>query len=165
MRTVVWLAACSVLAACDTPVALRDQPNTDLGLRVWAEVVPARVSISDSLASFRVRILARNPTFRTLRITSGGPPYLFTPDPADSRGLEQGFRIANEASALNAGPNADFWGQPVYVFAPLETQVAEHEVTMRAWRQGGWPLAAGTYWVRSYFNGREGAKATFTLVP
>jgi hypothetical protein len=163
MRKIQWLAVCVALAACDATTSL--QPNTDIGLRVWAEVKPTQISIHDSLASLHVRVFARNPTFSTLRITSGGPPYHFTTDPTESRGLEQGFRIANAASPLNAGPSTDYWGQPVYVFAPLEAQMAVTEVTLRAWRQGGWPLTPGTYWVRSYFNGREGERAAFTLVP
>lgn len=163
MRKSRWLIVVVALAACDPSAPLR--PNTDLGLRVWAEVEPTRISMSDSLASIHVRILARNPAFSTLRITSGGPPYRFTSDPAESRGLEHSFRIASNASPLNAGPSTDYWGQPVYVFAPFETQVADTKVTLRAWREGGWPLTPGTYWVRSYFNGREGDKATFTLVP
>ena len=156
--------ACLALLTCDSPVSPREKANTDLGLRVWAEVVPAQISMSDSTASLTVRVLAWNPTGHELRIRSGAPPYVFTADPVDSEGLEHSFRIASAASALNAGPGVDTWGDTVYVFAAFETQFIERAVTIRAWRDG-WPLAAGSYWARSYFNGREGASATFIVVP
>jgi hypothetical protein len=132
---------------------------------VWAEVSPARLSIGDSTAVLRVRIYAQNPGPDSLRLRSGGPPYVFTADPAESRGLEQSFRIASTGDSLNAGPGTDYWGDSVYVFAPREGQYSEAVIRLRDWRVRGYPLAPGTLRVRSYFNGREGSGATFTLVP
>ena len=165
MRVIVGIAGCLALLTCDSPVGPRQRVNTDLGLRVWTEVVPAQISMRDSTASLTVRVLAWNPAGHELRIRSGAPPYVFTADPVDSKGLEHSFRIANAASALNAGPGVDAWGDTVYVFAAFETQFMEHVVTIRSWRAGGWPLAPGTYWVRGYYNGREGASAAFRVVP
>lgn len=155
-------AACAVLS-CESPVA--PQPNTSLGLRVWATVAPTRLSTRDSTASFRIRVYVANPTGDTLRVKSGGPPYTFTPDPAQSRGLKQSFRIASATEPLNAGPNTDYWGDSVYVFPPHQVEYTEAVVSVRAWRVGGWALETGPLRVRGWFNGHEGSSAPFQLVP
>jgi hypothetical protein len=66
---------------------------------------------------------------------------------------------------LNAGPNADYWGDSVYVFPPHHVEYAETVVSLRDWRAGGWSLAPGQLRVRSWFNGHEGSSAAFQLVP
>lgn len=106
-----------------------------------------------------------NPAAESLRITSGGPPYVFTVDPARSQGLEESFRIASTVDSLQAGPGTDYWGHPVYIFAPHDVEFTEAVVSLRDWRTGGWPLAPGTMRVRSYFNGREGTSAMFVFTP
>ena len=107
----------------------------------------------------------QNPSARSIRVVSGGPPYRFTTDPAASRGLWGSVRIANASSALNAGPNVDWWVDSVYVIAAHQTQYNEYAVTLRQWRAGGWALVPGAYRVRGWFNGREGASAALRLLP
>ena len=161
----LWVAI-SVLEACASPSEpVASPPNTRIGLHVWAEVTPPRVRASDSAAVLTIRVLAENPSDSTLRIVSGGPPYTFTPDPAESRGLEQSFRIASARSALNAGPSVDYWGDIEYVFGPHERSVVTYKVPLKVWRDGNWPLTPGQYRVRGYFNGQEGASASFAIVP
>ena len=152
-----------VSLSCESPVA--PEPNTPIGLRVWASVAPTTLPIHDSTATVRIRIYVQNPAAESLRVTSGGPPYIFTLNPSHSQGLEESFHIASGTDSLNAGPNTDYWGQPVYVFGPHETRYTEAIVTLRQWRAGGWPLVPETLRVRSYFNGREGESASFRLVP
>lgn len=159
------LLACTLLAACDSPTGPLARPNTDVGLAVWADVQPALVSIRDPSAAIRIRIFARNPSGDTLRIRSGGPPYVFTSDPTKSRGLEESFRIAKGTDSLHAGPSIDYWGNSEYVFAPRKTEHTEEIITLRSWRQERWPLSPGTYQVRSYYNGREGRPARFIVRP
>jgi len=36
---------------------------------------------------------------------------------------------------------------------------------LRDWAEGGWPLEPGTYRVRVWFNGHEGAGTELRLVP
>jgi hypothetical protein len=157
-----WLVVASLAAGCDSPVA---PPNTDVGLRVWAEVRPTSVSVRDAGAVLRVRVNVRNSSLREIRVISGGPPYVFTSDPAESRGLWGSFRIACESSPLNCGPSIDWWGDSVYVFAPRTTQVDEAVITLRSWQERGWALRPGQYRVRAWFNGREGESASLVLLP
>ena len=108
----------ALVASCsDLPSA----PNTDLGLIVWAQVSPATVSASDSGATLHLRVCARNPSSHIINVP-GGPPYAFSTDPASSRNIWGSLRIANNTSALNAGPNVDWWGQHVCAFTPHQTQ-------------------------------------------
>lgn len=158
----IGIAAIGVVLSCEAPVA--PQPNTTIGLRVWAAVAPARLSIRDSTASLQIRVYVENPTGDTLRVRSGGPPYTFTPDPAQSQGLEQSFRIASTTNPLNAGPGADYWGDSVYVFPPHKVEYTEAVVSIRNWRAGGWSLSPGSLRVRSWFNGQEGSSAHLQLM-
>jgi hypothetical protein len=159
----VWPVAAPLLTACaDSPLA----PNTDVGLRVWATVSPASVSVRDSAAAaLRIRIHVHNPSNHVIRVVSGGPPYTFTGDPSQSRGLWGSFRIACDRSPLNCGPNTDWFGDSVYVFAPRTTEYSEAVITLRAWKHDGWPLLPGHYIVRAWFNGREGESAPLLLRP
>ena len=116
------------------------------------------------MAAIRIRVYVANPSNREIRV-SGGPPFSFTSDPAESKGIWGSFRIANSMSPLNAGPNTDWWGQPVYVFPPRRAEYNEAEIALREWAAGGWALAPGRYRVRAWFNGREGESADFTLTP
>ncbi len=150
-----------LVAACGDTLA----PNTDVGLRVWADVQPSSVSISNPSASLRIRVYVANPTSHAIQVVSGGPPYVFTGDPSASRGLWGSFRIANNQSPLNAGPNTDWWGQPEYHFAPKSAVYDEKVITLRDWRAGGWDLSPGRFRVRSWFNGREGESDEFVLTP
>lgn len=161
-----WLlsgALCATAVSCNDPSAPRLEPNTPAGLRVWVEVTPRRLSMSDPGATARVRIVALNPGPDTIRL-AGGPPYVFAPDPVDSRSLEQSLRIGRDANTINAGPGVDYWGQLEYVFPPAARDVAEYTLSLKAWVEGGWPLAPGVYRMRGYFNGMEGAEAELTIV-
>lgn len=111
-RTTAALVALFALCACFDRISA---PNTDVGLTVWAGVAPARLSVRDSLVPIHVRVYIANPSSEEIRVVSGGPPYVFSPDPARSKGLIGGFRIARDTNLLNAGPNTDWWGQPEYV--------------------------------------------------
>jgi hypothetical protein len=157
----LWLVVASLTAACSDGLA----PNTDVGLRVWAEVIPASVSVRDSAAVLRIRVNVHNPSRRVIRVVSGGPPYVFTSDPAQSRGLWGSFRIACDSSPLNCGPNTDWWGDSAYVFAPRTTQYDETVITLRTWKEGGWALRPGPYRVRAWFNAREGESALLVMLP
>lgn len=157
------IPAIGATLSCESPVA--PQPNTTIGLRVWAVVAPTRLSIRDSTATLRIRVYVANPTADTVRVTSGGPPYTFTSDPAQSRGLEGSFRIASATDPLNAGPGTDYWGDSVYVFPPHHVEYTEAVVGIRNWRAGGWSLSPGSLRVRSWFNGHEGSSAPFQVVP
>lgn len=151
----------SVAGCADDPLA----PNTDVGLTVWAEVSPSTLSIRDSLMPILIRVNVRNPSLATLRIQSGGPPYVFTRDPVETRGLWASFRIDCDAKPLNCGPNTDWWGSPEYVLAPRTTYISEKTMTLQQWRTGGWLAVVGEYRVRAWFNGREGWNATLVLLP
>lgn len=159
---IVIAAICGGLS-CDSPTA--PEPNTPIGLLVWAEVIPDSVAISDSTATLRIRVYVENPAGDTLRVTSGGPPYVFTRDPAQSRGLEESFRIASATDSLHAGPSFDYWGKAVYVFPPYDAEYTEAVISIREWRAEGWPLAPASLRVRAWFNGHEGTSAPLTFVP
>ncbi|HKW46758.1 MAG TPA: hypothetical protein VJN70_04910 [Gemmatimonadaceae bacterium] len=162
MRIHVLLAASlGLLASCSD---FTTAPNTDLGLFVWAEVSPSVVSASDSGATLHLRVYARNPSARTIRVP-GGPPYVFSTDPATSKNIWGSLRIGNRESEMNAGPNVDWWGQHVYVFAPHETQYSEMIVTVHQWRSQGWSFASGLYRIRGWFNGHEGESAVLFATP
>lgn len=167
MRSVALGMVLAGLAACaDNPAApLPIAPNTDVGLRVWAAVSPTTVSARDTAALLRLRVYASNPSRHAVHVVSGGPPYVFTTNPAATKGLWGSLRIANAESPLNAGPNVDWWGQPVYAFAPRETQYNEYWVSLQDWRARGWALTPGEYRIRGWFNGREGGSATLTITP
>ena len=139
--------------------------NTDLGLHVEARVSPRVISIRDTTAELSISIVVTNPTDRDIIVVTGGPPYSIRGDPADSRGLTQSFRIASDDDPLNAGPSADAWGEPVDTIFAKQGEYFPHVVKLSLWRSGGWPLVPGTYRVRSYYNGREGESAQFTLIP
>ena len=160
-KFVLGFALTGLVACADRLVA----PNTDIGLRVWATVSPAMISIRDSTATVHLQVRVHNPSDRSIRVVSGGPPYRFTTDPANSRGLWGSIRIANRFSALNAGPNVDWWGDSVYVIAPHQVQLNEYAITLAEWRKRGWIPTPGALTVRSWFNGREGGSAALILVP
>lgn len=145
----------------DDPVA----PNTDLGLRVWAEVRPSVVRISDPDAVVRIRIYAANATSHGLRIPSGGPPYVFSGDVTHTRGLSYGYRLARGSNRFTAGPTTDWGWDSVYVFRPFESGYVEQSVQIKAWNRDGTPPDTGEYRVRSFFNAREGASTTFRIEP
>jgi hypothetical protein len=151
-----------LFAACgESPFA----PNTDVGLRVWADVSPSQLSVNDSLTVVRVNVKVQNGTGRVIRVVSGGPPYVFTNDPADSKGLWGSFRVSCDRSPLNCGPSIDWWGDSVYVFKAWTTYRDEATFTLKSWRAGGWEVMVGSYTVRAWFNGREGTAASFSLSP
>jgi len=140
-------------------------PNTDVGLSVWATVAPARLSVRDTMIPIHIRVHIGNPSSEEIRVVSGGPPYVFTPDPARSKGLIGGFRIARDTNQFNAGPNTDWWGQPEYVYAPRSVQYSERVLTLADWKKGGWPVVPGVYRVRGWFNAREGKEAFLIITP
>src|SRR4051812_6335047 len=107
--TTLALVTLLALGACFDRISA---PNTDVGLSVWAGVAPARLRVRDSLVPIHFRVYIANPSSEEIRVVSGGPPYVFTRDPARSKGLIGGFRIARDTNQFNAGPNTDWWGQP-----------------------------------------------------
>ncbi len=150
-----------VVACADSPL----DPNTDVGLRVWVQVSPGVASISDSTATIQIRLYIQNGSPDEITVISGGPPYRFTGNPANSSGLIGSIRIANDTDSLNAGPSTDWWGQPVYTFKPRSARYHEFLVSLKEWRARGRPLVAGEYRVRGWFNGREGKSAVLVLKP
>jgi hypothetical protein len=160
MRTVVPLIAASLLIGCSGL-----EPNTDLGLRVQATVTPRLVSASDTTAVLHIRVTVTNPSDHDIIIVTGGPPYHITGDPAESGGLSHSFRIASATDPLNGGPSADWWGSSEDTVRAGRGMYVTHEVPLKFWRAGGWPLEPGEYRVRGYYNGREGQAAPFTIVP
>lgn len=166
MQRLVAVVGTIALATCATPNEPAELPaNTPIGLRVWATVSPRVLRLRDSAAVLHLTIRARNPSDSTLRIVSGGPPFRFTPDPRESIGLQQSYRIASDSSALNGGPSADYWGDSIYVFRAHQESVIDVDVPLKFWRDGGWPARPGSYRVRAYFNAREGEAAAFEFVP
>jgi hypothetical protein len=139
--------------------------NIDLGLRVEASVIPQVVSLRDSTAVLHIRVSVSNSSEQDVIVVTGGPPYRITGDPTESQGLSQSFRIASSAEPLNAGPSVDWWGSPADTIRARHRFVADEEVTLRQWREGGWAMQPGKYRVRGYYNGHEGVAASFTIVP
>jgi hypothetical protein len=160
-RVVCGLVALLSVYGCGEVLA----PNTEHGLRVWAEVSPAVVRASDSAAVLRIRVYTANPSGRELRIRSGGPPYVFAGDPAQTRGLAQGYRLARGDNQFTAGPTTDWGWDTVYVFRPRASEYAEATIRLRDWHRDGTPPDTGRYRVRSFFNGREGASTEFEIRP
>ena len=161
-RTISALAAVLALAACFDRISA---PNTDVGLSVWASAAPAKLSMRDSTIPIHFRVYIGNPSSQEIRVVSGGPPYVFTLDPARTKGLIGSLRIARDTNQLNAGPAVDWWGQPEYVFAPRSVQASERVLTLAEWKESGRSVAPGVYRVRGWFNGREGKEARLTITP
>ena len=165
MRRYIRPVAAALMAAI---VACRDyplDPNTDAGLRVWVEVSPRIVSVSDTTAILRIRLNVMNPSEREITVITGGPPYRSGGKPTRNSGLFGSIRIARGADSLNAGPNVDWFGQPVYTLRPRSRLYDELIVPLKEWQARGWQLAVGEYRARGWFNGREGTSATFVLKP
>jgi hypothetical protein len=151
----------SATVACSSPL----EPNTDLGLRVYASVSVARVSRSDLSATFTVDICAVNSAHRAVIVSLGAPSNgtLETPRPGD--GTLHAYRIANTADELDAGPAASSWRGSVDTI-PARTRSCQHfrPVEMSNWREG-WDVPPGEYAIRSFYNGREGAAAHLLVDP
>ena len=157
-------ARLGLIAFLVTVAACRDSlvdPNTDVGLRVWTEVTPRIVSISDTAAVVRIRVYVINPSDNEVTVVSGGPPYRFTGNPLNSLGLWGSVRIASQTDSLDAGPGVDWWGQPAYMFAPHSGGYSEHTFEMKTWTS----RALGEYRIRGWFNGREGRSTTLIIKP
>jgi hypothetical protein len=138
--------------------------NIDLGLRVEAQVTPRVVSLADASAELRIRILVTNPGSHDIIVVTGGPPYLIRRDPTDGGGLTQSLRIATATEPLNAGPAVDTWGEPVDTIRAQHGEYIEQVLTVGEWK-AGWGVGPGEFRVRSWYNGREGESASFTLTP
>ena len=148
-----------VLGCSDNPV----EPNTDVGLRVWAEVSPRSFSLRDTTIGLRIRVYVVNPTSDEIRVISGGPPYRFTSDPSQSIGLWGSYRIMEPSGVMRGGPATDWWGQPEYVLGAGDGGYEEALVPMKDWIKRD--LHVGTYTIRPWFNAREGKSVTFTVTP
>jgi hypothetical protein len=163
MRRVITCLVLATVTGCRNPVV----PNTDIGLRVWAEAVPPFLSLRDSSTPLCLRVNVANPSDHAIRVRSGGPPYVSSPDPARVRGLWGSERIGTPENPWHAGPLVDWWGDrdSVYVIPAHSTTYNENVVTLQGWRAAGWPLVVGTYTVRGWFAGHEGASGRLELVP
>jgi hypothetical protein len=158
--SIVLLGACAVVG-CES----LEPSNTDLQLRVEADISPRVVSLRDSAAVLHIRVTITNPSDHDIIVPTGGPPYRIATDPEESTGLGPSIRIASPTEPLNGGPSADWWGTPVDTILAGRGIYAPHEVSLAAWRAGGWELKPGRYRVRGYYNGREGVSAPFTVLP
>lgn len=161
-RQLTAIAACAGVLSCTEAF---EPVNVDPGLNVWAEVSPAMLSIKDANRPIEVRLNVRNPTGREMRISSGGPPYVFDRNPALSKGLWGSFRIGCPEAPLNCGPNTDWFGDSVFVLPARQTVADKATFTLKEWYDGGWPITVRVYHIRVWFNGREGASATLNIVP
>lgn len=157
--------AAALSVACVHLIDPRQAANTDIGLQVWAQVVPIEVSVRDTVTRLRIRVSAKNPGRDTIKVNNGGPPCSVPLDPADGRYLMHSMRIADENSDLDAGPGGDVCGQTLLTFPPRRTRSVDFYITMTKWKAGGWPLTPQQYRVRSYFAGYEGYSTVFTLNP
>jgi hypothetical protein len=164
MRFALPLSAIVCLCSCGDSII---GPNTDVGLSVWTEVSPTFLSIRDTTTVLHMRVFVGNKTNHEIRVVSGGPPYVFTfgNEPLPHSGLWGSLRIARGADLLNAGPGVDWWGDSVYVFPAHHAEYNEQAMTLREWKARGWPVTAGNYIARGWFNGREGKSALFFFVP
>jgi hypothetical protein len=153
------------LSACVHLVDPRQAANTDIGLQVWAQVVPVEFSVQDTTSRIRIRINAKNPGQDTIRVDNGGPACDKQPDPAAGRGLLFSMRIADDTHLLDAGPGADLCGTTILIFVPKKTRSWDFYVSMADWKASGIPLVTQEYRARSYFAGYEGYSALFKLVP
>ena len=139
--------------------------NTDVGLQVWAQVVPTELSLSDTVSRLRIRVTAKNPGQDTIFVDNGGPTCDVQPDPIAGRGLLQSMRIADDTHPLTAGPGGDQCGTTILLFSPKRSRSWDFYVTIKQWKAAGFPAVAQEYRVRSYFAGYEGYSALFKLTP
>lgn len=78
MQLIVLIGMLTAASGCgENPL----QPNTDVGLRVWAAVSPSSISIRDTTATLRIRVYVANPTSHEITVSTGGPPYVSTTNP------------------------------------------------------------------------------------
>lgn len=147
-----------MIAACTDALG----PNTESGLAIWATVSPSVVSIADTSASLHITVNEWNPTWHTI-VLPGGPPYVFTGDPKNSHGIEESIRFADSAGAF-VGPGVDFWGQHEYPFEARTVKGTSYDMPLKDWFRVS-PPHPGTFYVRGYFNGQEGKRASFRIAP
>jgi hypothetical protein len=95
------------MSACVHLIDPATAANTEIGLQVWAQVVPTEFSISDTVSRIRIRINAKNPGNDTILVENGGPACDKQPDPIDGVGLLFSMRIGDDNHLLDAGPGAD----------------------------------------------------------
>jgi len=140
------------------------EPNTDLGLRVYATVSVPRLSRSNPADSLRIRVLVSNPSNYDLTFSTGSPLELLKPLPG--KGTTEAYRIANAEDSVNAGPAADAWNGASITIPAHTTYHKDFDAIPRMsdWLMG-WAVPLGIYRVRSFFLGREGAVTTFEVVP
>ncbi len=153
--------AVSAIVACASPL----EPNTDLGLRVYASIPVTRVSRSDLSVTFAVDICVVNSARQAVIVSLGAPSNgtLLTPRPGD--GTLQAYRIANSVNTLDAGPAASSWrGSADTIPARTRSCQRFRPVEMSNWREG-WDVPPGEYEIRSFYNGREGAAAHLIVDP
>jgi hypothetical protein len=167
-RGLAWCAGIGFAAGLTACVHLIDPAtaaNTEIGLQVWAQVVPTEFSISDTVSRIRIRVNAKNPSLDTIFVENGGPTCDKQPDPIDGRGLLFSMRIADDTHLLDAGPGKDLCGTTILKFVPRKTRTWDFYVTMPEWKAAGYPIVTGEYRARSFFAGYEGYSALFKLVP
>ena len=136
MRRLTWLAVIAV-AGCGT------EPSNN--------------------GRLHIRVVMHKPTDQDIIVDTGGPPFLITGNPAESRGLSGSYRIASDREPLNAGPGVDWWGGSVDTFRAHRGAALEETLSLRDWQAAGWVVEPGVYRVRSYYNGKEGESETFVV--
>jgi hypothetical protein len=108
--------------------------NIDLGLHVEAQVLFPAVSLSDSTALLKIRVLVANSSDHDIIVETGGPPFHITGDPTESGGLSTSIRIANEKDPLNAGPGIDSWGGSRDTFPAGRAQAHGYTIRVHDWK-------------------------------
>ena len=139
MRLTLLISALVCLCSCGDNIV---GPNTDVGPSVWTEVSPPFLSIRDSTTVLHMKVFVGNKSDREIRVVSGGPPYVFTNNPTQTRGLWGSLRIATDTDPLHAGPSIDWWGNSVYVSPRLSRCVrrtSAHFARMEGFAAGRWP--------------------------
>jgi hypothetical protein len=112
----------------------------------------------------RLRVTVTNPSDQDIIVTTGGRPI------GSPRILwKLRTRCLDTDCHYDRAPRR--WALGGLVGSPVDTIraggsiYAEHDVTLEAWRGGGWVVDPGEYRVRGYYNGREGLSASFTVLP
>jgi hypothetical protein len=150
--------AAALLAQC----SWSPEPNTDLGLRVYAAVQPRTVAIGDTSGVVRVLVMRAN-TGDTMivNLRDSTPDRLAQPDWFPGKGIEV---VIVTDTAAGFGPNVFTFGGSIDTVPP-GVSGQYHDFPLRDWANDGFALEPGTYEVRVWYAGYDGHPATLTLTP